>query len=161
MISLLNDVTGFRGERIVELCLTDYSSFKSPLFRPGFLGDKWPAIDFYVELTSSTGSGMYFFGQAKASTSKLSTRSRVLPISSDKNDVERLLKIPAPTYIFGIHEPSKRVFARSVNAGTPKKAISSIPLAFELTSANLKRLHDEIVAHWTTEASKPTQSVFA
>lgn len=160
MISLLKDVTGFRGEKIVELCLTDYSSFTFPLFRPGFLGDKWPAIDFYVELLSRAGSGMYFFGQAKATTSALGKRSKVLPISSDREDVERLIKIPAPTYMLGIHEPSKRVFVKSVHAGTPKKAITSIPLDYELTATNLQRLHDEVVAHWTTKASKPTTSVF-
>ena len=55
MTTELNDITGFRGEKIVELCLTDYSDFPKPLFRPGFLGDKWPAIDFYVELTAVRG----------------------------------------------------------------------------------------------------------
>jgi hypothetical protein len=50
MTNELKDVTGFRGEKIVELCLTDYRTFAKPLFRPGFLGEKWPSIDFYVEL---------------------------------------------------------------------------------------------------------------
>lgn len=160
--ALLRDVTGFRGELLVELCLTDYSNFPAPLFRPGFLGDKWPAIDFYVELSSSTGVGMYFFGQAKATTSKLTPRSRVLSISSDRDDVRRLLKIPAPTYILGIHEPTKRVFARAVHAGTPIKSITSIPLKNELTSANLQRLHDEVISHWQSASPfKPNQSVFA
>jgi Ni,Fe-hydrogenase I large subunit len=161
MTSFLNDVTGFRGEKLVELCLTEYSTLPAPLFRPGFLGDKWPALDFYVELTSSIGSGMYFFGQAKATTGKLTKRSKVLKISSDLDDVERLRKIPAPTYIFGIHEPSKRVFARCVHASTPSKAITSIPLANELTLAKLQTLHDEIVSHWTKNTSKPTSSAFA
>jgi Domain of unknown function (DUF4365) len=44
MVNELRDVTGFRGEKILELCLTDYQNFPQPLFRPGFLGDKWPAI---------------------------------------------------------------------------------------------------------------------
>jgi hypothetical protein len=67
--ALLQDVTGFRGEKIVELCLTDYSAFKKPLFRPGFLGDKWPAIDFYVELNGVRGRRPYFFVQSKATRS--------------------------------------------------------------------------------------------
>ena len=71
MISELRDVTGFRGERIVELCLTDYLAFPKPLFRPGFLGDKWPAIDFYVELAEVIGRRLYFFAQVKATTSAL------------------------------------------------------------------------------------------
>ncbi len=46
MTSELRDVTGFRGENIVELCLTDYKTFPEPLFRPAHLGEKWPAIDY-------------------------------------------------------------------------------------------------------------------
>ncbi len=40
MSSELREIIGFRGEKIVELCLTDYQAFSQPLFRPGFLGDK-------------------------------------------------------------------------------------------------------------------------
>ena len=66
MTTGLQEVTGFRGERIVELCLTDYQAFSKPLFRPGFLGDKWPTIDFYVELTAVRGKRLYFFGASKS-----------------------------------------------------------------------------------------------
>lgn len=43
------------------------------------------------------------------------------------------LQIPAPTYILGVHEPSKRVFIRSVHDGVAVKAITRIPIAYELT----------------------------
>jgi len=156
----LRDVTGFRGERIVELCLTEYSSLAAPLFRPGFLGDKWPAIDFYVELTTVPEKRLYFFGQAKATSCVLSDDADALHISADRDDVERLMEIPAPTYILGVHEPSKRVFVRAVHSLTPKKAITRIPVAYELNIANLVRLHDEVRAYWLSAASKPTTSVF-
>lgn len=39
MTSDLRDVTGSRGEKIVELRLTDYQSFPEPLFHPTHLGD--------------------------------------------------------------------------------------------------------------------------
>jgi len=66
MTSELRDVTGFRGEKIVELCLTDYKTFPEPLFRPAHLGEKWPAIDYLVELTSIPGRRLYFFAQVKS-----------------------------------------------------------------------------------------------
>ena len=156
----LNDVTGFRGEKIVELCLTEYEGLAFPLFRPGFLGDKWPAIDFYVELTTVPSMRLYFFGQAKATAGSLSPTAEALEVTADRNDIERLLEIPAPTYIFGIHEPSKRVFAKAVHSLTPRKAISKIPLAYELTMANLQKLHNEVVAHWSGASFKPKGSVF-
>lgn len=160
--ALLQDVTGSRGEHIVELCLTDYSRFSAPLFRTAFLGDKWPALDFYVELRTAGGAGMFFFGQAKATAKSIKPGARVLSISADKDDVDRLLLVPAPTYILGVHEPSKRVFARAVHQGTPSKAITSIPLTHELTSTSLQILHDEVVAHWTSISPfKPNNSAFA
>jgi hypothetical protein len=159
--ALLKDVTGSRGEKIVELCLTNYSSFAAPLFEPAFLGAKWPAIDFYVELRTAAGAGLFFLGQAKSTAKPLSGRSRVLPISADRDDIDRLRQIPAPTYIMGVHEPSQRVFVRAVHGATPIKAMTSIPLTYELTSANLQVLHDEVLAHWgAVNPSKPTTSAF-
>ncbi len=161
MPSELKDVTGFRGEKIVELCLTDYEAFAKPLFRPGFLSDKWPAIDFYVELTSVHGKRLYFFVQAKSTNSVLTAQATSLNISTKKKDIDRLLRIPGPTYIFGVHEPTKRVFARSVHAGIPVKSITQIPFTHELTSPNLQRLHDEVRDFWLANDHKPTTSVFA
>ena len=125
MITELGEVTGFRGEKILELCLTDYQAFSKPLFRPGFLGDKWPEIDFYVELTSVRGKRLYFFAQAKATRATLIPAKTDLTISTKKKDIEHLLQIPGPTYIFVIHEPSKRVFVRSVQCRRPGKGYYS------------------------------------
>jgi len=161
MTTQLRDVTGFRGEKIIELCLTDYAAFPAPLFRPGFLGDKWPAIDFYVELTGVSNRRPYFFVQVKTSTAKIRRGTTNLTISSTRRDVSRLLQVPGPTYILGVHEPSKRVFARAVHADSPVKAITRIPLAYELTSANSRMLHQEVREFWQTSDHKPTESVFA
>ncbi len=148
MAAQLQDVTGFRGEKILELRLTDYQHFAGPLFRPGFLGDKWPAVDFYVELRRVSRKTPYFFAQAKTTAGLLPRSARALRISSKRDDVERLLKIPGPTYIFGIHEKSQRVFVRSIHDGTPARAITRIPVSHELTAANLRKLHDEVKAFW-------------
>jgi len=160
MIAELRDVTGFRGERIVELCLTDYRTFPAPIFRPGFLGDKWPTIDFYVELLAVRGKRPYFLAQAKATKTALTPQSRRLKISTKKLDIARLRRIPGPTYILGVHEPSQRVFVRAVHQRTAIKAITSIPLTHELTATNLKALHREVLQYWSTNAPKPTDSIF-
>jgi hypothetical protein len=157
----LQDVTGFRGEKIVELCLTEYSTFAKPLFRPGFLGDKWPAVDFYVELNGVRGKRPYLLIQCKSTSSDLTPHSTSLRISSTKNDVTRLLQIPGPTYILGVHEPSRRVFAKSVHTGVANRGISRIELAHELTTVNLQRLYNEVRDYWQTAGHKPTNSVFA
>jgi len=157
----LQDVTGFRGEKIVELCLTDYAAFSRPLFRPAFLGDKWPAVDFYVELNGVPGRRLYFLIQSKGTTSDLTAQVTSLRISSTRNDVARLLQIPGPTYILGVHERSRRVFARSVHTGVALKAITRIRLTHELTTVNLQRLYDEVCDFWRSTGHKPNNSVFA
>ena len=156
----LRDVTGFRGEKIVELCLTDFSEFARPLFRPGFLGDKWPAIDFYVELNDVRARRPYFLVQTKTTSAKLKLHDTSLKISSTKHDVHRLLQIPGPTYILGVHEPSGRVFAKSVHKGIDPVAITRIQLRNELTSSNLRRLYDEVRHYWQLTQHKPSTSVF-
>jgi hypothetical protein len=161
MTAELRDVIGFRGEAILELRLTDYHAFAGPLFRPGFLGDKWPSIDFYVELRDVRGRTPYFFAQAKATGATLTTTSRNLSISTKKRDIERLLRIPGPTYLFGIHEPSQRVFVRSVHRSAAANAVTRIPLSYELTSKNLRMLYDEVRMFWQTNNHKPESSVFA
>jgi hypothetical protein len=152
------DVIGKRGESIVELCLTDYVHFPEPLFSLTHLGDKWPAVDYYVELTTVRGKRPFFFVQAK-STAR-SKPAKTLRISSTKTDIARLLEIPAPTYILGVHEPSRQVYIRSVHDGVAVKAITSIPVSHELTSHNLRRLHDEVVRFWKSRRHKPKNSVF-
>jgi len=92
MTSELRDITGFRGEKIIELCLTDYRTLPKQLFRPGFLGDKWPAIDFYVELTAVPGKRIYFFAQAKTTTSSLTAVSTDLMISTKKKGLFRSIR---------------------------------------------------------------------
>jgi hypothetical protein len=161
MTAELSDVTGYRGEKILELRLTDFAGLKSPLFRPGFLGDKWPSIDFYVELRNVRRTTPYFFAQAKSTARELRATSTTLKISSETRDIERLLRIPGPTYIFGIHEPSARVFVKSVHNGSQMKSVSRIPVSYELTTANLLRLHLEVQEFWKTNRHKPTGSVFA
>lgn len=160
-IPQLNDVTGFRGEKIVELCLTNYKDFKEPLFHPGFLGDKWPTIDFYVELTNVNKWRPYFFGQTKSTRASLSPRAKTLKVRMDYEDIIRLKKIPGPTYIFGVHEPSMRVYIRAIHRRTPNKTVTTIPLSNELTSKNLQILYREVKNHWNNTNSKPNKSVFS
>ncbi len=161
MTGAFRELTGFRGEKIVELCLTDYQAFDRPLFRPGFLGDKWPAVDFYVELQEVPGKRLYFFAQTKATADASALSEKGLRISTKKQDIEHLLQIPGPTYLFGVHEPTKRVFVRSIHSGVPVKAITKIPLTHELTSLNLKGLYDEVCQYWSATIHKPASSVFA
>lgn len=160
-LAALRDVIGSRGEGIVYHALTEYAAFGAPLFEPAFLGQKWPAVDFYVELTGVADLRPYFLVQAKSTGQKLAVRAKTLAISATADDVARLLRLPGPTYIFAVHEPTRRVFAKAVYAGTPIKGVTHVAVAYELTPANLRRLYDEVIEYWRGIAVKPSASVFA
>lgn len=131
------------------------------LFRLAFLGDKWPAIDFFVELLGVSAKRPYFHVQVKSTTAPLPTSARSLKISCPKRDVTRLLEIPGPTYLLGVHEPTRRVFAKSIHLGVAPKAVRRIESVNELHPANLQCLHDEVQAYWRSVGHKPSTSVFA
>ncbi len=153
------DVIGKRGETKLSLCLTNYEFFQAALFETVFLGDKWPTLDHYVELRGS-GRGCYFLAQAKSTSAPIRKKDRHLKISSKKKDVKALVKIPGPTYIFGVHEPSGRVFVQCIHGHTPIKAISKIPIANELTPTKLKLLHEEVRLFWRSNMGKLEKSAF-
>lgn len=117
MVRNLRNVLGFRGERIVELCLSEYRQFAAPLFSPGFLGDRWPAVDFHVELNEVPGRRLYFFAQAKATASSLTDDSEHLTVSTKRADVDRLLSIRGrPTSLECMSRPSESSYGPCTRA---------------------------------------------
>lgn len=157
----LQNVIGDRGERFVELKLTEHVDFGNPLFRPCFLGEKWPTLDLYVELYNIQNLTPYFFAQIKTTQADFTSSGKLIVNNVNANVVQKLLQIPAPTYIFGVHEPSRRVFIRSIHLGTQKKAITRIPPEYELSLDNLIHLRDEVLNFWQSSICKPDHSKFS
>jgi hypothetical protein len=154
----LYNFVGDRGEIIFELAITDYSQFARPLFRPAFLGDKWPALDYLVELIGVRGMTPIFFVQVK--TTAAAIVGNHLTVALPPKRKKPLVRIPGPTYLFGVQEPMKRAFIRAVNDGTPQ-GVYEIPVTHELTPANLQVLYDEVKAFWSLQDFKPRNSAFA
>ncbi len=155
----LRDLVGYRGEKLFELAISEYSAFPRPLFRPGFLGEKWPAIDFYIELLGVKGRTPFFFVQVKSTATAIPVGATDLEVSLPPKKREFLFRVPGPTYLAGVHEPSKRTFILSVNVPAPQGAYK-IPMQHELTPANLQILYDEVRTFWSTHTYKPQNSHF-
>ena len=155
----LSEPIGDRGERIFELAVTNYKDFTAPLFKPGFLGAKWPAIDYYVELLGARGATPFFFAQIKTTAQPIAANATALEINAEKKKCEQLFKIPGPTYLVGVHEPTEKAYILSVH-NRPTQGVYRIPLNFELTSANLRVLHQEVCNFWKSFPNKPTESHF-
>ncbi len=155
----MSSVIGDRGESIFEIAITEYRDFPKPLFKPAFLGEKWPAVDYFVELQVDKANAPYFLVQVKATASPLGPKSRVLKINAEKEKCERLFAVPGPTYVVGIHEPTGKAYIRSVHLA-PTGGSYSIPLKNELNSDNMRKLYDEVIAFWQSRARKPLESHF-
>ena len=65
---MTKDDIGDRGQRLVELLLTELCGRDVPYFRPRFLGDKYPVFDLIVEVVDNPA--YFFFAQVKATTEK-------------------------------------------------------------------------------------------
>ena len=161
-MSDLHNVIGERGEQFALLALTEHAELGGSLFRPVFLGGKFPAIDCYVELATIPGWTPFFFGQVKSGTTGLSAGSMRLDVRLTKSAAARLLELPAPTYVLGVHEPTGRVFVRSVHA-KPARGFTTIPLTHELNRDTLCVLRDEVADFWRRlgAETKPAASRFA
>jgi hypothetical protein len=155
---VLVNVVGDRGENIFELAITDYSQFQAPLFRAAFLGDKWPAVDYLVELVGVAGMTPHFFVQVKSTSAAIANNYVKVELPPMKKRL--LIRVPGPTYLVGVQEPTKRAFILAVTDDS-NQGVYSIPVTHELTPSNLRILYDEVSAFWSQQTVKPQQSAFA
>lgn len=141
---------GVRGESIIVNLLTRPHNAGEPYFRPQFLGDKYPTLDFFVELVGiHHGPTPFFLVQAKTTTRKRTARKGNLPIQVNTRDMARLMRYPAPTYILGVDDPTEVGYLLAVTAGGPT-SISNLPTRYPLSdTAILAALYDEVVQFWT------------
>ena len=164
MSGQVRNAAGNLGEDIARVRLCALDDDLVPRFQAAFLGEKWEATDLLVVGRPAGGLRPYCFAQVKATAAPLveTARGGRLPVAATRADVAKLRQTPGPTYLVGVHLPSERAFVRAVHAGTPDRGIGRIPVAHELTAANLDRLHAEVLNFWSAApAPKPTGSRFA
>jgi hypothetical protein len=76
----MQDALGQRGEALFTILMTAFEPGEQPLFRPQFLGDKWPYIDFFVELLGHDDIKPFFFVQVKTTRQGYTKRQHRLKI---------------------------------------------------------------------------------
>ena len=140
---------GRLGELIFEFAI-----LRDLYFIPAFLGDKWEAVDYLVELAGKDDHG-YFFVQVKSTAqSKPNDRMLPMPISSEK--LESLMSYPAPTYLAFVDTNSRKVFIKAAIDGG--KYTSTPPV--ELTSDVCKALADEVTEFWSKFETNRIKATF-
>lgn len=142
------DIIGERGEWIFSTLMTKYHPQRGFLFRPNFLGEKWPHTDFVVTLLGSDPAIVpFFFVQVKATALGYTQQQRRLKASLKAADARGLAAYPAPIYIAGIDVDAESGYLVSANEGKVS-ALSGIHTAFPINDTTRLALWDEVNTFW-------------
>lgn len=135
---------GKRGESIFNTKIS-----KHFLLDPTFLGDKYKAVDFIVDLIDVPDKRAFFFVSVKTTANATySKKEKRLRVVVEKEELDRLKKFKIPTYIVGVDEGKEKAFIVSVQ-GVTTQSIASIPTGFSLNKkSNLKALWKEVKLYW-------------
>lgn len=143
------DALGDRGEAIFRVLITEFDAATGPNFRPYFLGEKWPVVDFIVEILGAEASTPYFFVQVKTTRGGYTQKDKRLKVSVSEDDIRLLASYPAPTYVVGIDEINRNGFLVSVN-GENLRSLSSLSTEFAINAANRRLLWEEVRDYWAS-----------
>ena len=122
-------MTGELGESLASVFLSGKTS-QGNLFRTTMIGGKWPTIDIYAEIISSSASRMFCFFQVKTTDRGYTKRkNKNLKVGVDKVDLIKLFQYHAHSYLIGIDHNSAGPFKSKsymvTIRGTYSKKISS------------------------------------
>ena len=159
----LSDDIGIRGEAVFVWLMMQDCGRPRPLFRPYFLGEKFPTLDYLVELVDTGPTTQSFFVQVK-STRQGYDRDKHgnlrLKVRVSANDMQRLALYPAPTYIVGIDEPQRRAYIVSAHQTNPTQ-LRGLPTTYSIDCQNLISLWHEVKDFWTQRDMQLRNSVFS
>lgn len=144
----MENILGQIGEALFYVSITRFHGRNSPVFRPQFLGDKWPAVDFVVELMNYPGQiTPYFFVQVKTTRQGYTKKKKRLKVKVPAKDMQKLASFPAPTYIVGIDENTEEGYLVSAN-GEYLKSVSSLSTRFPINKDIQDILWQEVKDFW-------------
>ncbi len=134
--------------------------FHRPLFRATPLGDKYPTVDFLVDLLDRSDESLgFFFVQIKGTLGPGSSNRR-LAIEVPIARFNRLARIPAPTYLIGVDLVQERSYLVSANR-TRTSGVFSITKSYCLGEQSVKMdLYKEVLTFWNANRVVLTQSRF-
>jgi hypothetical protein len=158
-VAVNRDTLGLRGEALFQAIILRPHPTRGFLFRPQFLGDKWPIADFIVELEGTPGTRPFFLAQVRTTQEGYTVRERRLRVACSTKAIQGLVSYPVPTYLVGIDEAQEVGYIISVN-GEELSSLASMSTAYPLDIANMVRLWDEVNNYWLGGAQPKLTSLF-
>lgn len=145
----LQDAIGLRGESIFFVALTKLYGRTNPLFNPRFLGEKYPSVDYIVELIDPSAQIIpYFFVQVKTTRAGYTKRRHRLKAAISSKDMLPLALLPAPTYVVGVDEVNEVAYIVAANRSYTQ-GLSSISTQFPLNQQTQENLFLEVREFWS------------
>jgi hypothetical protein len=157
-----SDDIGARGESIFVFRVMQTCNRPRPYFRPCFLGEKWPAFDFFVELVDGGPMTPFFLVQVRATSRGFIERAglRRLRVSVAAADIQKMAQSPAPAYVVGVDTNDESAYILGVHSKMVN-ALHSLPAVYPLDCRNLERLWHEVKEHWQQRPVCEKDSIFS
>jgi hypothetical protein len=157
------DQIGHRGENLFAVMITKQCLGRAWFFEVK-LGEKYPTIDFHVDLLEPTVEKAYCFVQVKATDKGYSGTGvdRKINVRVSKKDVQKLRKMPAPTYVVGIDvsKPMGQGYIMAIDR-LVTKGINGLPTKYPLDCRALKTLWNEVDTYWKAKDMLMAKSAFS
>jgi Domain of unknown function (DUF4365) len=127
--------------------------YRRPLFKPTHLGEKYPVVDFIVDVLDPTENSIGFFFVQVKSTSAACALSRTLRLDVELEKYNKLAAIPVPTFLIGVDTQNESAFM----IAAPKavlRTFSSITKKHDLADDDVRvGLYKEVAEYWRKNRS--------
>lgn len=144
----VNDIVGRRGENIFSAIIGRCAEPDGHLLSAYFLGEKFSAVDFYVELLKYDTKRGFFFASVKATRSGYDRTFKKIRIKLNKKEIAELNKFQAPVYLFAIDERQETGYFICANKLDKSKTLNGIPLTYPINRLNIHLLWKEVANYW-------------
>lgn len=154
------DWIGHRGENLFRVMITKICDNKM-WFHEVMLGEKYPTVDFHLDLLPSVIAKSYCFIQVKATAHGYTGTgdAEKLNVQVTREDLERLKGIPAPTYVVGIDVMGEKGFLFPIKKDSPP-SINGIPTKYPIDCTTIKQLWQEVNGNWKAKKMLSSKSIF-
>jgi hypothetical protein len=142
------------------LCRPVGHPYNRPVFRPVFLGDKYPTADFLVDVLDAHADPVgFFFAQVKGTANAPPTAPR-LTIDVTLDRFNRLASLTAPSYLIAVDVRAELV-SLAAACRTRRTPVSSVTKAFSLADDAVRiGLYREVCSFWAAHRALRRTSRF-
>jgi hypothetical protein len=151
-VKLTSAQVGKLAEFIVstELSRPVKGGYDRALFKMTHLGDAYPTIDFLVDILGPGADAQGFFFVQVKGTSQAAPPAGRLPVAVLPDRFNRMVSIPAPTYLIGVDVRSEHSYIVAAHDRRTSR-VSSITREYPLRNDTVRTgLYEEVESFWNT-----------